>query len=140
MSPDISETLRAHIREQAGNQCGYCLSQQKYLYASLEIDHIIPQAAGGSDDEANLWLACRTCNSYKGSQTQGIDPQTGQRALLFNPRLQSWRDHFEWSGDGAQALGISPVGRATIVALQLNNARAIATRREWVKVGWHPPT
>ncbi|WP_260441293.1 HNH endonuclease [Microcystis sp. M31BS1] len=35
----------------------------------LEIEHIIPKAKGGSDDEYNLWLACRLCNGYKGRQT-----------------------------------------------------------------------
>ena len=31
----------------------------------LEIDHIIPKARGGTDAEANLWLACRMCHSFK---------------------------------------------------------------------------
>jgi len=31
----------------------------------LEIDHMIPKARGGTDEEANLWLACRMCNSFK---------------------------------------------------------------------------
>ncbi|WP_416675394.1 HNH endonuclease [Egbenema bharatensis] len=35
----------------------------------LEIEYIIPKAVGGSDDEENLWLACRLWNSYKGVQT-----------------------------------------------------------------------
>ncbi|MCY7332966.1 MAG: HNH endonuclease [Pseudanabaena sp. CAN_BIN31] len=31
----------------------------------LEIDHIIAKATGGTDDEKNLWLACRLCNNFK---------------------------------------------------------------------------
>jgi hypothetical protein len=31
----------------------------------LEVDHLVPRAKGGSDDEANLVTACKTCNSRK---------------------------------------------------------------------------
>ena len=50
----ISEILRAKIRTQAGDQCGYCRSLQKYVLGLLEIEHIIPKAKGGTDDEDNL--------------------------------------------------------------------------------------
>jgi 5-methylcytosine-specific restriction endonuclease McrA len=55
MSPGrISNEVRARVRAQAGNRCGYCQSPQKYILGLLEIDHIIPQAQGGTDDEENL--------------------------------------------------------------------------------------
>lgn len=60
------------VRAAAKDRCGYCLSLQKYVLGILEIEHIIPKAAGGSDDEENLWLACRLCNSYKGKPTLKI--------------------------------------------------------------------
>jgi hypothetical protein len=56
----------------------------------------MPKAAGGSDEEENLWLACRLCNSYKGVQTQGQDPESDRNVKLFNPRLQQWTSHFTW--------------------------------------------
>jgi hypothetical protein len=59
--------------------------------------------------------------------------------LLFNPRHQIWVDHFQWSDDGTQVIGKTAVGRATVVALQLNNPVMLTTRRMWVQVGWHPP-
>jgi hypothetical protein len=105
----------------------------------LEIEHLIPQALGGSDEEENLWLACRLYNGYKGVQIEGLDPETGSRVSLFNPRRQSWRDHFEWSTDGTRILGTTPCGRATVLSLQLNNLIAVMVRREWVTAGWHPP-
>jgi len=55
----IGEALRDKIRTQADNQCGYCRSLQKYVLGVLEIEHIIPKAKGGTDEEENLWLACR---------------------------------------------------------------------------------
>jgi 5-methylcytosine-specific restriction endonuclease McrA len=66
----ISETIKARVREAANNQCGYCQSLQKYVLGILEIEHIVPIAAGGSKDESNLWLSCRLCNAYKGIQTR----------------------------------------------------------------------
>lgn len=73
----ISEEIRARVREQAGNRCGYCLSLQKYVLGILEIEHIIPKAKGGTDNEENLWLACRLCNGYKGIATHERDPVMG---------------------------------------------------------------
>lgn len=135
----VSEELRARIREQAEDRCGYCQSAQRYVFAPLEIDHLVPTARGGTDEEANLWLACRMCNGFKGDRTQGLDPLTGDQVRLFNPRQQVWTEHFAWSPDGVQVLGLTACGRATVVALQLNNMIAVLVRREWVSAGWHPP-
>ncbi len=136
----IPEEVRARVRLEANNQCGYCLSLQKYVLGILEIEHIIPQAAGGTNNEENLWLAYRLCNSYKGAQTHARDPVTNRRVSLFNPRQQKWSRHFTWSSDGAHITGLTACGRATISALQLNNSYAVTVRQAWVSAGWHPPT
>lgn len=140
MSPRrVPEALRTRVRIQAGNRCGYCQSSQRYVLGLLEIDHIIPTAQGGLDDEENLWLSCRMCNGFKGTQTHARDPITGRRVRLFHPRRQRWDRHFLWSEDGTRILGRTVCGRATIIALQLNNVIAVIVRREWVAAGWHPP-
>lgn len=41
--------------------------------------------------------------------------------------MQLWRDHFCWSEDGAEIIGVTPVGRATVVALNMNNFYATKT-------------
>lgn len=105
----------------------------------LEIEHIIPRARGGSDDESNLWFSCSLCNRHKGSQITGIDPLSGTLVALFNPRNQRWWEHFQWSPDGTRIIGVTPVGRATVAALRLNNELAVEVRRNWVLAGWHPP-
>ena len=138
MSP-IPEEIRARVRAQADDRCGYCHSPQKYVLGPLEIDHIIPQARGGTDDEENLWLACRLCNGYKSIQTHGFDPVTGREVRLFNPRRQRWAEHFTWGEDSTRVVGLTDCGRATVLALQLNNIIAVMVRREWVSAGWHPP-
>jgi 5-methylcytosine-specific restriction endonuclease McrA len=95
MSPtDRSTTIRQRVREAARDRCGYCLSQQQYVMGKLETEHIIPHARGGGDDESNLWLSCRLCNRYKGSQITGVDPFSGARVTLFSPRTQVWSEHF----------------------------------------------
>ena len=134
----IPELLRIKIREQAGNRCGYCLSPQHLVLGLLEIEHLFPRAKGGTDEEDNLWLACRLCNGFKAVQTEGPDPDGGQEVRLFNPRRQQWKEHFRWSEDGTRIMGITACGRATVLALQLNNWIAVMVRREWVAAGWHP--
>jgi len=135
----ISDALRARVRSQAGNRCGYCLARQEYVPWVLEIEHIVPKSKGGTDDEENLWLACHSCNLFKSDQTHGRDPLTGRRVRLFNPRRQQWKRHFRWSEDGALIIGRTACGRATIVALNLNNLVAVTVRRNWIAAGWHPP-
>jgi hypothetical protein len=105
----------------------------------MHIEHIVPLSRGGSSDETNLWLACAWCNSYKGTKTHAEDPMTGKDVPLFNPRTQRWQDHFRWSEDGLRIIGLTSTGRATVLALQLNNEFILPARRHWVLAGWHPP-
>lgn len=135
----LSENLRRAVRERAGNRCEYCLSHQDLIMGWLEVDHIHPVSKGGSDDFKNFCLACELCNQYKWTKTEGIDPQTGIVVRLFNPRQDQWTVHFEWNQDGSIIVGKTACGRATIDALRLNNPLAVAVRRNWVAVGWHPP-
>jgi hypothetical protein len=79
------------------------------------------------------------CNDYKGAQTHAIDPISRERVSLFNPRKQSWSDHFVWSEDGVYIIGQTPCGRATVAAMKLNNEYLTKAREKWVKAGWHPP-
>jgi hypothetical protein len=52
---------------------------------------------------------------------------------------RAWHEHVAWSGDGTQVIGLTPCGRATVLALKLNNDDMVVARRLWVSVGWHPP-
>jgi hypothetical protein len=136
---DITEAVRQRVRETAGERCGYCLSPQRLVMGQLEIEHLIPSARGGSDEESNLWLSCSLCNRYKGTQVEAADPLTRDIVPLYNPRTNNWHEHFNWSADGAKIVGGTPTGRATVVALKLNNEVAVEVRRNWILAGWHPP-
>ena len=137
--PHIPEAVRDRIRQQAGHRCGYCQSRQELVPVIFEVEHIRPLARDGTDDEDNLWLSCRTCNLHKSDQIEAADPLTGEMILLFNPRHQNWAEHFRWSGAGTEVIGKTAIGRATVVALQLNNPIMLTTRRMWIQAGWHPP-
>lgn len=138
--PTIPLGLRRQVAADAGQRCGYCLSDEALTGAPLCVDHITPVAAGGATVRENLWLACRACNEFKGARTTTVDPETGGAAPIFNPRLQSWAEHFAWSSDGSRVIGLTPTGRATLLALQLNRPILVRARRRWVLAGWHPPS
>jgi hypothetical protein len=136
----ISVALDQRIRQASRNRCGYCLSPQHLVMARLQIEHIIPLVEGGNDDEQNLWLACPICNGHKADKMTGVDPETRETVPLFNPRMQVWVEHFKWSDNGLQIMGLTPVGRATVAALHLSDdPNALLVRSHWVLAGWHPP-
>ena len=53
----VPKATERRIRSQAEERCGYCLSSQKYVLGLLELEHILPQALGGTNREENIWLA-----------------------------------------------------------------------------------
>ncbi len=106
----------------------------------MELDHLIPESLGGVTEAENLWLACPGCNARKADRVLGIDPETGESERLFDPRRQSWQEHFRWNAGGTLIAGMTPIGRATVATLQLNRPVLVQARRAWVTVGWHPPS
>lgn len=108
------------VRERAGNRCEYCrLHQEHSPLAVLQIEHINPRKHGGTDVLENLALACIDCNLAKSSNIAGRDPETSQITPLFDPRQDSWDDHFEFRG--AYIVGKTAVGRTTIFVLNMNS-------------------
>lgn len=135
-------TLPDHLRQwlqTLGERCEYCGTSEWVTGIPLEVDHIRPRSQRGTTSRFNLCRACSSCNTYKGDQTRARDPLTHKRALIFNPRRQQWADHFQWSEDGAQIIGLTACGRATVEALKMNHPQIVRARRLWVSVGWHPP-
>ena len=53
-----------------GEQGGYCNGCETHFeMRNLQIDHIIPQARGGTDHISNLQLLCGACNALKGAKS-----------------------------------------------------------------------
>ena len=135
----ISEKLREKVRRTARYRCGFCLFSEVYSPTIFQIDHIIPIAEGGTNEEENLWLLCETCNRAKSNKIEVLDPNTKTTIPIFNPRTQIWNEHFEWNDDFTIITGKTPTGRGTVADLNLNKERLISIRQNWVSVGWHPP-
>ena len=85
----------------------------------------------------NLALACFHCNTHKGPNIAGIDPESGDLVRLFHPREDQWDDHFRWQGP--VLAGVSAVGRATIQVLAINAPGYAAVRQALREEGAFPP-
>ena len=136
----IPKRLRLRVAEAARHRCGYGLTREVLVGAPMEVDHLVPEALGGQTEAENLWLACSLCNDPKGDRIAALDPDTGEIVRLFNPRGQIGGEHVAWPREGDRIVGRTSIGRATVVALNLNRPSLVSARRLWVLVGWHPPT
>ena len=80
---------------------------------------------------------CSFCNGAKGSNAAGFDPETDDLVALFNPREDSWEEHFSWHGP--VLVGKTPVGRATIHVLNINDPICVDQREFLMSAGLFPP-
>lgn len=76
VNPEISGTsyqqgelagyeVREYLLEKWHRTCAYCGVQN----VPLQVEHIVPRVAGGSNRVSNLTLACQPCNQKKGSRS-----------------------------------------------------------------------
>ena len=114
----ITVGLRRLVRERAAERCEYCLLPEWMSAVVHWVDHIVAEKHGGQTTEANLAFSCARCNQYKGSDLSSIDPESGLVTPLFNPRIDSWADHFRASDGTIEPL--TPQGRVTVRLLQFN--------------------
>lgn len=135
----IPGTIQQQVRDRASYLCEYCHASEQWQYVKFTVDHIIPISLDGTDSLENLALACFHCNRRKTNRLTAVDPESGETVPLFNPRQYSWREHFVWSIDKLQVVGLTTIGRATIVALDLNRERIIRIRAADLEIGRHPP-
>lgn len=129
----MEESVRVLVWNRADGRCEYCRLRHVHLPLVLQLEHIIAKKHGGSDDPANLAMACDRCNAYKGPNLSGIDPETGQIVALFNPRTQNWQEHFAYAD--ALIVGLTPCGRATVVVLNMNAPRRVRLRAALLELG-----
>ena len=104
------------------------------------MEHILPKSLGGSDERSNPATACYRCHEFKGAKTHAKALESGQWIALFNPRQQRWADNFAWGNGGTYIIGKTTVGRATAIALRLNNDQLVEARAIWIGFRWHPPS
>lgn len=127
------------VAERAGHRCEYCHAPEAVFNMPFEVEHIIPLAKDGLDEESNWALACRSCNLNKSDHIDGIDPVTQQRVRLFHPRNDKWTDHFAVErGLLFKLQGLTPIGRTTIEQLRMNSDLQIAARAQWIELQLFP--
>jgi len=63
--------------------------------------------------------------------SQAFDPETMAIVELFHPRIDRWTEHFELINGVVH--GLSAKGRATIKLLNMNAARRVQLRQEFIQ-------
>jgi hypothetical protein len=125
----MDAATRQSVRQRALDRCEYChLPQSAQPFVTFHVEHIIAREHGGTDHPDNLSLACPRCNAAKGPNLSGRDLVTGNIERLFDPRHQEWSEHFLFHGP--VIVGLTPVGRATVDVLKMNERRRVQLRAE----------
>ena len=134
----VPEALSRAVRERARGRCQYCLMHESLQGATFHVEHINPRSKGGESTLENLALACPRCNLHKADRTTAPDPVTGKQVALFHPLQQQWSEHFRFKGHEME--GLTAIGRATVVLLDLNHLRRQRIRQVEGSFGLYPPT
>lgn len=88
----VSKRLRFEVFRRDNNTCRYCGRAAPDV--SITIDHVIPEALGGTDEPSNLVTACKDCNSGKSATPPDAAVVAGIR-----------EDALEWSWAIQEAAG-----------------------------------
>lgn len=100
----IGKRQRFEIFKRDDFTCQYCGAHPPAVI--LEVDHIVPVAGGGTNEDHNLVTACYACNRGKGAVGLEVVPQPlaekaaeiaerEEQLLGFNAILQAKRDRIE---------------------------------------------
>jgi hypothetical protein len=130
--------LYPRIAQRAGHRCEYCHAPEAIFNFSFEVEHVIPISRQGPDDESNLALACRACNLRKSDFLTGVDEFTRLEVRLFHPRQDPWDEHFRVHSESGALEGLTAIGRATIMRLDMNSAEQRSARKQWMLLGLFP--
>lgn len=79
-TPQERIALVKRLAEAQNNRCAYChfpmaLPEKAETVRGsnlMTIDHVIPRAKGGNDEEDNLVAACKKCNSTRGRHNANV--------------------------------------------------------------------
>ena len=127
----MDAATRELVRRRAQGRCEYRrLPQAAQPFVNFHIEHIIARKHGGADKHDNLCVACERCNSHKGPNLTGIDPDSGHVVRLFDPPHQDWNDHLGFLGP--VIAGLTAVGRTTVEVLKMNENRRVQLRADLI--------
>jgi hypothetical protein len=134
---NLPKHLLDEVERRAAGRCEYCRMHQALQGATFHVEHVLPLCRAGRTRLENLAWACPGCNLRKSDRVDALDPDTGRRAALFNPRVQRWSEHFRW--DGHRVVALTPTGRATVATLELNHPRRMLIRQAEELFALFPP-
>ncbi|MEL7072200.1 MAG: HNH endonuclease [Cyanobacteria bacterium J06581_3] len=129
----VSATLRRTVEERAHDCCEYCLQPGIFSFSAHQIDHVIAEKHGGQTVKDNLALACKLCNTLKGSDIASVDPQTQKITRLYQPRKDHWQTHFQYRN--GKLVPLTAIARTTVWLLQLNRSNRLQERPLWIASG-----
>jgi hypothetical protein len=129
----ISEKLRQQVAKNADYRCEYCLTPEFFLATTFHIDHIRSIKHGGKTISENLAYACPHYNQNKGSDIASYTDED-ELVRLFNPRKDSWNEHFEIIKSGV-ITPISSIGEVTVNILSFNQIERIIFRKSLIEIG-----
>jgi len=132
-----AKDIERQVRERAADRCEYCRMHQALQGATFHVEHIRPKSVGGESSLSNLAWACPSCNLQKADRTRALDPMSRELMPLFDPRNDAWNEHFYWNG--LEVESTTPIGRATIAALDLNRDRRCKIREAEAMFDLFPP-
>lgn len=124
--PRPSRELERQVIARAAGRCEYCRLPESVSDLPFHVDHIVAEKHRGQTVLENLAWACFSCNMHKGPNVAGIDPVTDEVVRLFRPHLDIWEEHFSWHG--AWLHGHTPIGRTTVLVLEINDPDAVMLR------------
>lgn len=126
------------IAQRANHRCEYCKAPEVVFNFPFEVEHIVPLSRQGSDDDANLALACRSCNLRKGNRISGLSSRSNVEARFFHPRKDHWDEHFQTNSESGEVVGVTPIGEVTVEYLEMNSSAQVAARQLWIRLNLFP--
>ncbi|MBD2460354.1 HNH endonuclease [Oscillatoria sp. FACHB-1407] len=126
------------IAQRANHRCEYCKAPEVVFNFPFEVEHIVPLSRQGSDDDANLALACRSCNLRKGNRISGLSSRSNVEARFFHPRKAQWDEHFQINVESGEVVGVTPIGEVTVEYLEMNSSAQVAARQLWIRLNLFP--
>jgi len=135
MSRKIPYHLRLLVADRAGYRCEYCLVPELFMATTFHIDHIRSLKHGGKTVLQNLAFCCPHCNQNKGSDIAAfVDEEDEATVRFFNPRKDTWNDHFLL--ESGMITGKTDIGKATDTILEFNLPERVLLRAELMKAGY----
>lgn len=127
----LSASVRFEVFKRDRFACQYCGRHPPDVL--LEVDHIVPVAAGGDNSEENLRTACRQCNSGKSDRL--LEEGSGPGPMVSRAQVDDLNERTKQAEEYAKLIA----GMRDAVSRQLdlvNEAWATAFNAQTTETGW----